>query len=197
MRKFVTFTRTTLAVVAGCSLLALLLTVGTVALLAGGPDVDPWAESEGSKFAPIIGTRSAKIQSARDTGGEDPPGSPLTFQEELEAALPMIQAELKTRQVRGVWLGPGLDWTIEQWEPTNATKKRSEQNLVWPVIPTGACDTQAECTDELADACSDAGHGGVDADTVKIIRHLNGTSTCSGDCTKHGAVAFVICGNVT
>ena len=61
--------------------------------------------------------------------------------------------------------------------------------------PFGACDSVAECTDETDDMCEDAGHEGVNAETVTVTVHADGSMTCSGDCTEGGAVAFITCAN--
>jgi len=59
--------------------------------------------------------------------------------------------------------------------------------------PFGACDSQEECTEETDEMCENAGHEGVDEDTVTVTVHADGSQTCSGDCTHGGAVAFVNC----
>jgi len=61
--------------------------------------------------------------------------------------------------------------------------------------PFGACDSSEECEDETDDMCADAGHEGVDGETVNVTVHADGSSTCSGDCTQGGAVAFITCAN--
>lgn len=61
--------------------------------------------------------------------------------------------------------------------------------------PFGACDSQEECTDETDEMCADAGHDGVDAETVTVTVHADGSQTCSGDCSAGGAVAFITCAN--
>jgi hypothetical protein len=63
-----------------------------------------------------------------------------------------------------------------------------------PTLPSGACDSDAECEAETERMCKDAGHGGVKKPTVKITKHVNSDGkTCSGDCEYDGAVAFVSC----
>ncbi len=52
-------------------------------------------------------------------------------------------------------------------------------------LPFGACDSEQEC--------EDAGHEGVDEETVTVTLHADGSQTCSGDCLQGGAVAFVTC----
>lgn len=61
--------------------------------------------------------------------------------------------------------------------------------------PFSACDSQEECEDETDEMCDDAGHEGVDAETVTVTLHADGSQTCSGDCNEGGAVAFVTCAN--
>ena len=61
--------------------------------------------------------------------------------------------------------------------------------------PFGACDSDEECEDETDQMCADAGHEGVDEETVTVTVHADGSSTCSGDCLQGGAVAFVSCTN--
>jgi len=62
-----------------------------------------------------------------------------------------------------------------------------------PGQPTGTCDSDEECEDKTDEMCGDAGHGGVDRDSVTITMHADGSKTCSGDCESNGAVAFVTC----
>ena len=59
--------------------------------------------------------------------------------------------------------------------------------------PFGACDSEEECEDETDEMCADAGHEGVDDETVTVTVHADGSQTCSGDCLQGGAVAFVTC----
>ncbi len=61
--------------------------------------------------------------------------------------------------------------------------------------PDGACDSDEECEDETDEMCADAGHAGVDGETVTVTLHADGSSTCSGDCQQGGAVAFITCAN--
>ena len=73
--------------------------------------------------------------------------------------------------------------------------RRSERRPFDGPLPFGACDSQQDCEDETEIMCADAGHEGVDEDSVTIVSHLDGSSTCSGDCLEGGAVAFVTCSN--
>ncbi|MEE8473553.1 MAG: hypothetical protein V3S82_10340 [Dehalococcoidia bacterium] len=125
----------------------------------------------------------------------DAPRDVLTFHEEMEIARPTLLEN--SGQIIGIWKGPGLSWDVHRWEPTDATKRRAPGNQAWPVVPAGACDSLQECEDEMDDACTDAGHGGVDTATVQLVQHANGSVTCSGDCNLHGAIAFQICGPVS
>ena len=61
--------------------------------------------------------------------------------------------------------------------------------------PFGACDSQEECAAETDDMCENAGHQGVDEETVTVTVHADGSKTCSGDCSEGGAVAFITCAN--
>ena len=63
----------------------------------------------------------------------------------------------------------------------------------WIPRPAGSCDSDEECEDATDSMCEDAGHGGVDGETVTITSHADGSKTCSGDCESNGAVAFVTC----
>ena len=62
-----------------------------------------------------------------------------------------------------------------------------------PFEPEGSCDSEEECEDATDSMCEDAGHDGVDGDTVTITVHMDGSKTCSGDCESNGAVALVTC----
>jgi hypothetical protein len=59
--------------------------------------------------------------------------------------------------------------------------------------PLGSCDSQGDCEAKTDEMCKNAGHDGVDKDTVTITVHADGSKTCSGDCSSNGAVAFVTC----
>jgi hypothetical protein len=78
---------------------------------------------------------------------------------------------------------------LERWERARLGKGRAA-----PTLPTGTCDNKAECQAETNRMCKEAGHGGVDKDSVEITKHANDNgSTCSGDCQKNGAIAFITC----
>ena len=62
-----------------------------------------------------------------------------------------------------------------------------------PMRPGGSCDSNEECEERTDEMCEDAGHDGVNEDTVTITLHADGSKTCSGDCNSDGAVAFVTC----
>jgi hypothetical protein len=63
-----------------------------------------------------------------------------------------------------------------------------------PLVPTGACDTLAECKAKVKRLCEDYDHGTLKPGTEEIVVHAEGGGkTCSGDCTQDGAVAFVTC----
>lgn len=78
------------------------------------------------------------------------------------------------------------------FEPVCRSAK-SRVGIACPVVPNGACDTDEECEDKTDEMCEDAGHGGVNEDSVTITMHADGGKTCSGDCQQNGAVAFVVC----
>jgi hypothetical protein len=59
--------------------------------------------------------------------------------------------------------------------------------------PLGSCDSQQDCEQKTEQMCKDAGHDGVDEETVQVTTHVDGSKTCSGDCNSNGAVAFVTC----
>lgn len=59
--------------------------------------------------------------------------------------------------------------------------------------PLGSCDSQGDCEAKTEEMCKNAGHDGVDKDSVRITVHADGSKTCSGDCSSNGAVAFVTC----
>jgi hypothetical protein len=59
--------------------------------------------------------------------------------------------------------------------------------------PTGSCDSTEDCEKKINEMCRDAGHNGVDRDTVQVVTHIDGSKTCSGDCKSNGAIAFVTC----
>ena len=59
--------------------------------------------------------------------------------------------------------------------------------------PLGSCDSQQDCAAKTDEMCKDAGHGGVDKESVSVITHADGSKTCSGNCESDGAVAFVTC----
>jgi hypothetical protein len=76
------------------------------------------------------------------------------------------------------------------------TAKRRFDSVSWSHRanrPYGTCDSQAECERKTDEMCDDAGHGGVNKPTVRVITHADGSKTCSGDCDANGAVAFVTC----
>ncbi len=50
------------------------------------------------------------------------------------------------------------------------------------IFTMGACSSQQDCQDTTDEQCSEAGHGGVQADTVIITLHDDGAQTCSGEC---------------
>jgi hypothetical protein len=60
-------------------------------------------------------------------------------------------------------------------------------------LPMGSCDSQQDCEDKMEEMCKGAGHDGVKEATVTITIHADGSKTCSGDCDRNGAVAFVTC----
>jgi hypothetical protein len=57
----------------------------------------------------------------------------------------------------------------------------------------GACDSDAECRKKTEEMCQKLGNGGVKEGTVKVTVHVDGSKTCSGDCSQGGAVAFITC----
>ncbi len=130
-----------------------------------------------------------------DGGLEDPPVKALTPDEELALAATMLKQSLGTNSVAGI-MQPGTRWVITRWKPSRAAIRDLSRgsSMGWPVIPEGDCSSDQECTDAMEEACTDAGHGGVQTDTVKIVTHADGSQTCSGDCEDNGAIAFVICG---
>ena len=73
--------------------------------------------------------------------------------------------------------------------------RRGERRPFDGPLPFGACDSDQECEEETDQMCADAGHGGVDEDSVMVVSHVDGSQTCSGDCLEGGAVAFVTCSN--
>jgi hypothetical protein len=76
---------------------------------------------------------------------------------------------------------------------------------VFTICPSASCDDIPSCTEKLEEACSNAGHCGVDDDSVTITRHADYSKTCSGECTCQNGVgcgdscpiAFEICGPLT
>ena len=62
-----------------------------------------------------------------------------------------------------------------------------------PFEPRGSCDSDEECEEATDSMCENAGHDGVDGETVTITVHIDGSKTCSGDCESNGAVALVTC----
>jgi hypothetical protein len=78
---------------------------------------------------------------------------------------------------------------------TRRFARRGFHSVSWydPPRPAGSCDSQAECEAKTDEMCEDAGHGGVKKTTVSITVHIDGSKTCSGDCSSNGAVAFVTC----
>ena len=73
--------------------------------------------------------------------------------------------------------------------------RHSERRPFDGPLPFGACDSDEECEEETDQMCADAGHEGVDEETVAVVSHTDGSQTCSGDCLEGGAVAFVTCSN--
>jgi len=91
-----------------------------------------------------------------------------------EAAQPLLQQQLGASVDSVSW--------FEERETTPA-----------PWRPLGSCDSEEECEQATDSMCEDAGHDGVDGDSVTITVHLDGSKTCSGDCESNGAVALVTC----
>jgi hypothetical protein len=91
-----------------------------------------------------------------------------------EAAQPLLQQQLGASVDSVSW--------FEERETTPA-----------PWRPQGSCDSEEECEQATDSMCEDAGHDGVDGDSVTITVHLDGSKTCSGDCESNGAVALVTC----
>jgi hypothetical protein len=86
----------------------------------------------------------------------------------------------------------------EQAEPGYVAKQLGSggfDSVSWsrPVEPVGSCDSTEECEERIDEMCEDAGHVGVNDQTVIITLHADGSKTCSGDCLANGAVAFVTC----
>lgn len=92
------------------------------------------------------------------------------------------------------------------WEAVNEQPLERRWGHVWgceiiaygdgeliQVCPHGACDSLEECDEEMDQACTDSGNGGVDSETVELTTHDDGSITCSGDCLENGAVAFQTC----
>jgi len=77
---------------------------------------------------------------------------------------------------------------------------RGRPNVLEPVLPLGACDSDGECEAETDQMCKGAGYSeGVDKEDVEVVKHVDGSSTCSGGCAgtsdrgTTGGVAFVTC----
>lgn len=60
-------------------------------------------------------------------------------------------------------------------------------------LPESACDSDADCEKKTDKMCRAAGHGGIKEDSATVTTHVDGSKTCSADCSRNGAVAFVIC----
>ena len=67
------------------------------------------------------------------------------------------------------------------------------QTLVDTQDVKDSCRSTADCERETTIMCNDAGHGGIKAGTARVVTHADGSKTCSADCEKNGAVAFVTC----
>jgi hypothetical protein len=92
----------------------------------------------------------------------------------------------------------------DEWEEMNLNTqkygymwdvvKEDDGSPLWWAVPLDACASIEDCTDATEEMCKNAGHGGVQEDTVEITQHANDSgATCSGDCDNNGAVAFVDC----
>jgi len=110
--------------------------------------------------------------------------------------------------------GPGETLTVMTWDgvgegehliitrpETNLSSSRARiprgrfDSISWrhPGRPRGSCDSQEDCEERTEEMCNEAGHNGVDEDSVAVTTHVDGSKTCSGDCNSNGAVAFVTC----
>lgn len=105
--------------------------------------------------------------------------------------------EITEDSVAGIYHAPGqkvfqVSGPLDSWEDMSyATRNES---YFWEIETMDACASIEDCTAATEEMCRNAGHGGVDADTVEINQHANDSgSTCSGDCQQNDAVAFVMC----
>ena len=94
--------------------------------------------------------------------------------------------------VQGTLVGPHV--IIQREPPSGWQVNNSITNQYGVIYLAGTCDSTDECAQKIGELCHEAGHGGVQADTVGISeKDANGCQTCYGDCDLHGAVGFAEC----
>jgi hypothetical protein len=116
----------------------------------------------------------------------------------------------------GKHIRSGVFWKTDEgvvklWRPLDSEDRTLEfldDATIFSITPHGFCDdrTLESCKQELEEACRNAGHCGVDRDSVTTTKHADYSETCAGDCTcQDGGVcgvggcpqSFQICGPLT
>jgi hypothetical protein len=157
----------------------------------------------------VVGLMLVQVLFAADKAQVDGKARPVDYRMTPLEQVKKVNSHLRDRAGAGetmtvmAWdgVGDGRHLIVDPSQATTAELRErlssgSFDSVSWhrrARRPLGSCDSTDDCEKKIDEMCRDAGHNGVDRDTVQVITHVDGSKTCSGDCTSNGAIAFVTC----